>query len=306
MADSPTFSRMPGSDDLPEAFDVHEVAGMRTAGWILLATAAVTLLSWAVVRTALPSPAILIDAFLGAQLLRRRHSWRAWALLRSGLGLLISGLAIWNGLSAGSAALGLTVSGVGQMAYCLALLLLLLGVPTARRIVLGRITFGIAVVLILLGGALIGVQPQAGGTGAPGPVPTANELSFPLGRDLRASSQWFSVEQPRAFAIVLDVQGPLSDELRCELDLPESGKPCAPETVAALRWELSDGQSVLAHGTMAASPAHARLGSRVFREIGRFRVEPGRQYRVSVFLDRGVVLPRALPVIGLEAVDPLT
>ena len=141
-------SRMPGSDSAFAAddFEPGEIAGMRSAGWILLVSAALTLLDAIVIA---PSPAVLsffIDVFLGVQLLRLRHSWRAWALLRAGVGLLFGVLVLLGGLVAPSA--GASLLGLGQLCYCGSLWLLLFGTPTSKRILAGRVAFGASVVLI--------------------------------------------------------------------------------------------------------------------------------------------------------------
>ena len=67
-------------------FDSGEIAGMRSAAWILLATAGINLLAWIVRRNGIPPLGILVDVFLGVQLLELRHGWRAWALVRAGVG----------------------------------------------------------------------------------------------------------------------------------------------------------------------------------------------------------------------------
>lgn len=141
--------RLPGSDSALAAdeFDPGEVAGMRSAALILLVTAGVTVALWAVTRQGLPIAAA-IDVFLGVQLLRLRHSWRAWAMLRAGVGLVVGGFALLAALFGGlSPALALVV--FGNIAYCGSLLLLLFGSPTRPRVLAGRATFGIAVVLFV-------------------------------------------------------------------------------------------------------------------------------------------------------------
>ena len=82
--DLSALSRAPGSVGVldPDAFDPGEISGMRSAAWILLATAALGLLAW----TALPGPPIvsIVDLFLGVQLLRLRHSWRPFGMNAGG------------------------------------------------------------------------------------------------------------------------------------------------------------------------------------------------------------------------------
>ncbi len=154
MEDFPTISRMPGAAGVleTEIFDPAEIAGMRAAGWILAGTAAVSLLGWLVAPSALVLLS-LADLFLGVQLLRLRHTWRGWAMLRAwggvAIGLALSISAIVN------AAVGGLVLGVGQGAYSASLLLLLFGVPSMRRVTFGKITFAVSIILIIVGGVLM-------------------------------------------------------------------------------------------------------------------------------------------------------
>jgi hypothetical protein len=151
MEDFPTLSRMPGSDNAfgAEAFEPGEIAGMRSAGVILLATAALGLLGW-VVQPGSPPLAAMVDIFLGVQLLRLRHNWRAWALVRAWIGIALGAVLGMAGVfgSGGPAAATL---GLGQIAYAGSLLLLLFGAPTMRRVLVGRVVFGLSIVLTTAG-----------------------------------------------------------------------------------------------------------------------------------------------------------
>ena len=139
-------------------FDSGEIAGMRSAAWILLATAAINVLVWLLQRNGLPPFTSLIDAFLGVQLLHLKHSWRAWALVRAGFGGALVLVVIAIALMASSPLVAVLAIGVGQFAYCASLFLLLLGRPSIGRVVAGRVVFGVAVVLYLVGAVLVAVE----------------------------------------------------------------------------------------------------------------------------------------------------
>lgn len=151
MQDFPTISRMPGADAAldAEAFEPGEVAGMRSAGWILVATAALGVIGWAL-RPGSPPFASAIDLFLGVQLLRLRHNWRAWALVRAWIGIVVAVVII---AAAATAPGGVSAAalGLGLGAYAGSLLLLLFGVPTLKRVIAGRILFAVSVVMSILG-----------------------------------------------------------------------------------------------------------------------------------------------------------
>ena len=137
-----------------EPFDEGEIAGMRTAGWILLATVAINLLTFVMRRTSIPPLATLVDLFLGVQLLRLKHSWRAWALVRAGIGGALSLVVIAAAALQSPPAVAASAIVIGQLAYCGSLFLLLSGRPSMRRVVAGRVVFGVAIVLWLTGGVL--------------------------------------------------------------------------------------------------------------------------------------------------------
>jgi len=75
MDDFPAISRMPGGDTSSAAdFEPGELAGMRSAAWILLLSAGLALLGWIARPASSPPLSSLIDLFLGIQLLRLKHS----------------------------------------------------------------------------------------------------------------------------------------------------------------------------------------------------------------------------------------
>jgi hypothetical protein len=130
-------------------FDAGEVAGMRSAAWILLATAGLNALAWALQRSGFPPVALLVDVFLGVQLLHLKHNWRAWALVRAGFGAAIGLLLTLGALTAGP----IVLVGLGQLAYCGSLFLLLFGHPSSKRVLAGRLVFGLSAVLTIAGAA---------------------------------------------------------------------------------------------------------------------------------------------------------
>ena len=146
---------MPGAGGVldVEAFEPGEIAGMRSAAWILVATAALGALAWVATRTSPPFTSA-IDLFLGIQLLRLRHNWRAWAMLRAWIGLAIAAAicisSIAGSAGAATAAAGV-VLGLGQGTYAGSLLLLLFGVPSMQRVTLGRIVFAVSILLTIVG-----------------------------------------------------------------------------------------------------------------------------------------------------------
>jgi hypothetical protein len=148
MAEFPTVARMPGgySDLDADDFEPGVVKGLRTAGLVLLVFAGLEVAVWAF--GARPSFTVIVDVFLGVQLLRLRHSWKLWALVRSWVGLALAGLAMLASFADGlSTTIGL---GAGaQVAYSGSVILLLTGVPSPRALLIGRICFVLAVVLYL-------------------------------------------------------------------------------------------------------------------------------------------------------------
>jgi hypothetical protein len=157
----PTLTRMPGSDSVfsEDAYDPAEIAGMRSAAWILLATAGLTITALLFGSKSLPISA-LVDGFLGVQLLRLRHSWRSWAMFRAWIGIVL-GLFIAVGGLAGPAPLAGLALGVGQVTYSASLLLLLFGIPTMKRVILGRIVFGVSLVFMIAGIVIAAVTVPA-------------------------------------------------------------------------------------------------------------------------------------------------
>lgn len=159
----PTFSRIPGAEDVLDAgaFDAGEIAGMRSAGWILVASAGLGALGW-LFRPGNPPIASAIDLFLGVQLLRLRHNWRAWAMFRAWIGTAIAvvlcAAALFGRGGAAAAALALA-----EAAYAASLLLLLFGTPSLKRVILGRIVFAASAVLMLLG-IVLAAAAAANGT----------------------------------------------------------------------------------------------------------------------------------------------
>jgi hypothetical protein len=129
-----------------EEFDRDEIAGMRSAGIILLISAAVTLLVFALTRTGLPMAAG-VDVFLGVQFLRLRHSWRAWAMLRAGVGVVSGAVLVVVSVVSSSQPVSGALAWLGQVAYCSSLLLLLYGSPSSRRVWAGRLSFAGAAVI---------------------------------------------------------------------------------------------------------------------------------------------------------------
>ncbi len=147
-------SILTGESALPEpGFDPGEVAGMRSAGIILLLGAALTILAWAFRPAGLPVT-VLIDIFLGIQLLRLKHSWRAWAMLRSALGGLFALVGVGGSILGGAPAV-VVMAGTSSIAYCVAVLLLLAGTPTTTRVRVGQGTFALAVILMVAAMVLI-------------------------------------------------------------------------------------------------------------------------------------------------------
>ena len=109
---------------------------------------------------------VVVDIFLGTQLLRLRHSWRAWAMVRAALGVVIGAFGIVIGF------LALGVGGIpgrpaplprlmvvaGVTAYCASLLLLLYSRPTLRRVRLGQLVFAASVLLVVAGGVVTALR----------------------------------------------------------------------------------------------------------------------------------------------------
>lgn len=162
MSETPVFARIPGSDGLgaSEHVDAGEIAGMRTAGWILLVTAAINLLASLFTAVATTLLGAVVDVVLGVQLLRLRHSWRAWVLVRAGIGAVLGFFICVIGLTEPGRT-PTVILGLGQIVYCASLFLLVYGTPTPRRVGLGRIVFAVSVVLLFAGGFLAAQQVAA-------------------------------------------------------------------------------------------------------------------------------------------------
>jgi len=143
--------------DGSDTFEAGEIAGMRTAGWILLITAAINLLATLFTGIVTTLAGAVVDVALGIQLLRLRHSWRAWVLVRAGIGAVLGVLICVGGLTQQSS-MPTVIFGLGQIVYCGSLFLLVLGTPTPRRVGLGRVVFGVSVLLLFTGGFLAAQQ----------------------------------------------------------------------------------------------------------------------------------------------------
>ena len=150
MSEFPSFSRMPGSDGASAAdFEPNVVSGLRLAGAVLLVTAVLEWLSGTAARYMYAS--VIVNALLGIQLLRLQHAWKLWALIRAWIGVVLS-LIAWAGSA--SAPLLWMPLGAGAL-YCLALILVLTGVPSTRALLAGRVMFAASVVLYIAGWWLI-------------------------------------------------------------------------------------------------------------------------------------------------------
>jgi putative membrane protein (TIGR04086 family) len=152
-----------GTVDRSVPLEVEDGAdrGMKTAGRILLTTAGIGVVAWLVEQRGLPFSSG-IDLFLGIKMLQRAHSWRSWVMVRSWVGVagaLFAGAMIAFGdLSAWSGPLAVSL---GALAYSVSLLLLLSGMPTQRRVQVGRLTFAGAVILMLAGIVLLALDSPA-------------------------------------------------------------------------------------------------------------------------------------------------
>ena len=149
MSDFSTISPTAEIVTPEDAFDPGEIAGMRSAGWILVVTAALGVLGW-LLRPSNPPLTSVVDLFLGVQLLRLRHNWRAWAMVRAWLGLAFAVGVGFASITRPGGAVVLVLS-LSQAAYAASLLVLLFGVPTMRRVIAGRVVFAASVVLLVVG-----------------------------------------------------------------------------------------------------------------------------------------------------------
>jgi hypothetical protein len=150
------FGQTLGEESGPEQFDRGEIAGMRTAAWILFSNAALTILAALFGSADATAIQIPIEILLGVQLYRLRHSWRAWTMLRAAAGVVLGGLALTFGVVATPAATVLL--GLGGIFYSAALLLLLYSRPTMQRVYIGRAAFGLSALLLFAGGAWMEVS----------------------------------------------------------------------------------------------------------------------------------------------------
>jgi hypothetical protein len=132
---------------------MSEISGMRTAGWILLVTAAINLLASLFTGIVTTLAGAVVDVLLGVQLLRLQHSWRAWVVVRAGIGAVLGVFICVSGLMQAGNTLTV-IFGSGQIVYCASLVLLVFGTPTARRVQLGRVVFAVSVILLFAGGFL--------------------------------------------------------------------------------------------------------------------------------------------------------
>jgi hypothetical protein len=139
---------------------MSEITGMRTAGWILLVTAAINLLATLFTGFVTTLVGAVVDVVLGVQLVRLRHSWRAWVVVRAGIGAVLGVLICVGGLLQPGRT-PTVILGSGQIVYCASLFLLVLGTPSQRRVGLGRVVFGVSVVLLFAGGFLAAQQAAA-------------------------------------------------------------------------------------------------------------------------------------------------
>ena len=141
LFDGPNAIALGDSDFTP-----GEIAGMRTAGVVLLADGIASLAVSVLTRE--PQWFGLVDCFLGVQLLRSHHSWRSWAILRAGLGALGAAIGLASGLVSGIAP-GTLLALLAVLLYCGSLLLWLYGSPSRRRVMVGWILIPLWVLLFL-------------------------------------------------------------------------------------------------------------------------------------------------------------
>jgi len=133
---------------------------MRTAGWILLVTAAINLLASLFTGIVTTLVGAVVDVLLGVQLLRLRDRWRVWVAVRAGIGAAL-GVFICVGGVMQPGNTPTVIFGLGQIVYCGSLFLLVLGTPTPWRVGLGRIVFAVSVILLFAGGFLAAQQAGA-------------------------------------------------------------------------------------------------------------------------------------------------
>ncbi len=149
MADYQTLFEEPRTIDALGAtgFTEAELAGMRSAGIILLVAGSITAATWFFTDAGFGASS-LIDCFLGLQLLRLHHGWRTWVLVRAAVGVLVGVLVVLASAVAGTSAASGVMVGIGQLAYGAALFFLLYGTPSARRVLAGQCLCGVCVLLI--------------------------------------------------------------------------------------------------------------------------------------------------------------
>jgi hypothetical protein len=161
---------MPGSDGAlaSDDFEPGEIAGMTSAGWILVAGAVLASIGALVSRNPWALTEIGIDSVLGFKLLRLRHSWRAWAMARALIGAAIGVLVLVT--PSRTFGIGGAAYELGQVGYCVALLLLLYSRPSARRVKVGRLMFVAAIALVFIGGSIASRRAIALHQPAPQPI----------------------------------------------------------------------------------------------------------------------------------------
>jgi uncharacterized membrane protein YdcZ (DUF606 family) len=149
MADYQTLFEDPRTIDSLGAsgFTEAELAGMRSAGIILLVTGSITAAMWFFTDAGF-GVSSMIDWFLGLQLLRLHHSWRAWVLVRAAVGVAVGVLNVAASADVGTSPTGVLVC-IGQLAYCAALFFLLYGTPSARRVLAGQCLCGVCLLLMV-------------------------------------------------------------------------------------------------------------------------------------------------------------
>jgi hypothetical protein len=159
-----TMSRMPGGySDSAADFDPAVLQGLKAAGVVHLVFAVLQLAVWAVGAT--PSFTVIVDVILGVQLLRLRHSWKLWALIRAWVTMVLATFSLLAFVASGFSVL-LGVAAAVQLTYAGSVILLLTGVPSSRALLVGRVGSVVAVILFLLfvfwSVALTPVAPDSG------------------------------------------------------------------------------------------------------------------------------------------------
>jgi hypothetical protein len=156
LIDSPEISRIPSgyAAATADSFEPTVVQGMRAAGVVLLVSAGLSLIAAAVGGAA--GGLSIVDIVLGVQLLRLRHSWKLWALIRAWGGVALLTLIVLANLSV----LGLSAVPVlgATWASAAAIILFLTGVPTKQRIVMGWVSIALSVLVTIALGVMSALQ----------------------------------------------------------------------------------------------------------------------------------------------------